>query len=239
MTVDQMHRGVKLGLDKTSSLALPAFEPEEIDLWLNIAQDKFIETCFDLIEAANVNSDTLSKYTGYIAHLYRYPKSLNTPNNFADLAPNVYTAYEAAWTMKQYSKVTKVVVDITNRQLEDGTIIISTTIPAEYVPFEKLNKYFETTFNYPYFENPVWSYAGTSTASNQPLIVVCIDSYTESVSNIKIGYYEQPVAISLSAATDCQMPIDAHQKIVDMAVTLMIENIESPRIQTQPQTIKL
>ena len=43
MTPSQMHTAVKLGLDKTSSLDIPAYEPEEIDLWLNVGQDRFIK----------------------------------------------------------------------------------------------------------------------------------------------------------------------------------------------------
>ena len=39
-----MHIEFKLGLDKTDSLNYPNFEPEEIDLWLNRAQDRFVKT---------------------------------------------------------------------------------------------------------------------------------------------------------------------------------------------------
>jgi hypothetical protein len=39
-----MHAAVKLGLDKTEGLAYPAFEPEELDFWINEAIDRFIKT---------------------------------------------------------------------------------------------------------------------------------------------------------------------------------------------------
>ena len=38
-----MHIAVKLGLDKSAALELAAFEPEEIDFWLNVAMDRFIK----------------------------------------------------------------------------------------------------------------------------------------------------------------------------------------------------
>ena len=44
MTVAEMHIQFKVGLDKTDSLNYPNFEPEEIDLWLNKAQEKFIKS---------------------------------------------------------------------------------------------------------------------------------------------------------------------------------------------------
>jgi len=46
MTISEMHDAFKLELDKTSSLQLPAFEPEEIDYWLNRAIRQFIKNKF-------------------------------------------------------------------------------------------------------------------------------------------------------------------------------------------------
>lgn len=43
MNIEQMHLAVKLGLDKTEGLTYAAFEPEEIDHWLNEAIDRFIK----------------------------------------------------------------------------------------------------------------------------------------------------------------------------------------------------
>jgi len=43
MNIDQMHAAVKLGLDKTEGLTYAAFEPEEIDAWINEAIDRFIK----------------------------------------------------------------------------------------------------------------------------------------------------------------------------------------------------
>ncbi|GAH17195.1 unnamed protein product, partial [marine sediment metagenome] len=44
MTLAEMHIQFKLGLDKTDSLNYPNFEPEEIDLWLDNAQGRFVKT---------------------------------------------------------------------------------------------------------------------------------------------------------------------------------------------------
>jgi hypothetical protein len=43
MNIEQMHLAVKLGLDKTEGLTYAAFEPEEIDFWLNETIDRFIK----------------------------------------------------------------------------------------------------------------------------------------------------------------------------------------------------
>ena len=43
MTVTDMHINFKLILDKTDSLNYPDFESEEIDKWLNIAQERYVK----------------------------------------------------------------------------------------------------------------------------------------------------------------------------------------------------
>jgi len=44
MNYNQFHTAVKLHLDKSSGLELPAFEPEELDFWINTGIIKFVKT---------------------------------------------------------------------------------------------------------------------------------------------------------------------------------------------------
>lgn len=44
MNYNQLHTAVKIYADKTSSLELPAFEPEELDFWINSAIVKIVKT---------------------------------------------------------------------------------------------------------------------------------------------------------------------------------------------------
>lgn len=46
MDITQMHLAFRLQLDKSGKLELPAFEPEEIDFWLNTAISRFVKTRF-------------------------------------------------------------------------------------------------------------------------------------------------------------------------------------------------
>lgn len=46
MTVEEMHVGFKMEMDKSTSLELPAFETEEIDFWLNVAIRQFVKNKF-------------------------------------------------------------------------------------------------------------------------------------------------------------------------------------------------
>lgn len=58
MNSEQMHLAVKLGLDKTEGLTYAAFEPEEIDFWLNEAVDRFIKTRYS---GSNVKQESFEQ----------------------------------------------------------------------------------------------------------------------------------------------------------------------------------
>lgn len=61
MTIDQMHIDFKLEYDKTSNLENPAFEPEEIDLWLNKAIRKFVKTRYSGINVKRESFEQTQK----------------------------------------------------------------------------------------------------------------------------------------------------------------------------------
>lgn len=61
MDIQTMHIYVKLQLDKTSALELPAFEPEEIDYWLNEAVRKFVKTRYSGINSKKESFEETQK----------------------------------------------------------------------------------------------------------------------------------------------------------------------------------
>jgi hypothetical protein len=61
MTIGEMHIDFKLELDKTTNLENPAFEPEEIDLWLNKAIRKFVKTRYSGINVKRESFEQTQK----------------------------------------------------------------------------------------------------------------------------------------------------------------------------------
>ena len=63
-----------------------------------------------------------------------------------------------------------------------------------------------------------------------------IDIYTSDIfiiDTVKITYIRNPRNISLTLGVDCELPIHAHQEIVDMTVSSILEGISDPRYKTQ------
>ena len=49
-----------------------------------------------------------------------------------------------------------------------------------------------------------------------------------------LTYIREPITVDLVGDVSCDLPIHTHDEIISMAVDLMVENIESPRLQTRP-----
>jgi len=118
MTISEMHTGFKVELDKTSSLELPAFEPEEIDYWLNLSQIKFVEERVGIYNQSTAQRVVLNKIQDDIRPLFTYETTV-VGNNFEDLTADYWFLLDA------YIDVTKT--------LEDGTSITDQKVPCDIV----------------------------------------------------------------------------------------------------------
>ena len=230
MTAAEMHTAVKLGLDKTSGLDIPAFEPEEIVLWLNIAQDRFIKQRLPEFERgtkriSDLRQLIISEETGAIdpfTDVTKYPNttSIQLVVSGADLLSKNFMYY-----ISSRSKVTRTNPVITADYV-DNVMIEHVDIP----------KFVSTGFNSPRFKHPVcWI--------EDDFLYIMHDVLTTDFDNgawkFHITYIKEPVAIKESAtAVNCELDDYTHQEIIDIAVNLMIENIESPRFGTNLEKLK-
>lgn len=63
MTISEAHRAFRFGLDKMDGLNAPNFLPEEIDLLLNQAQERFIKQRYDNTNIKNTGFEQDEKRT--------------------------------------------------------------------------------------------------------------------------------------------------------------------------------
>lgn len=85
------------------------------------------------------------------------------------------------------------------------------------------------------FNKPVLSYRGKSQLRRlmfKSRIEVLFPDDDYIFNSYIIRYIRKPVRISLSLPTDCELADHTHQEIVEMAVSSMLENIESGRYQS-------
>ena len=224
MDISTMHTAVKLELDKTSALELPAFEPEEIDFWLNNAIRKFVKTRYS---GNNVKGESFEETQKRIDDLrtlvYNYAAGSVTdasstfPNAvYADLPiEDSGVGFEDYWLTIQ----------------EEAEITVNTVASRVGITECTFDEYVQK-INDPYAEHKLHY------ATAKPLrlsrydgtFLISDGSYT--VTDYFLTYLKKPAEVAVGTAVDCDLPEHTHDEIVKLATSMMLENIEQPRYQT-------
>lgn len=208
MTISEMHTGFKVELDKTSSLELPAFEPEEIDYWLNLSQKKFVEERVNIYNQSTAQRVVLNKIQDDIRPLFTYETTL-VSNNFEDLTADYWFLLDAY-------------VDIA-KTLEDGTAITDEKVPCDIINEIELKNYIETPTHKPYFDNPKFVLPIDVTDTFN----ITIDAFSTLGTDIYLFFIRKPLELSLSPVVSCELPDHTHHNIVSLAAQLALMGLNN------------
>lgn len=218
MDVSTMHTAVKLELDKTSALELPAFEPEEIDFWLNEAVESFI-----------------------LKNVEDFEKDQKAIENLRTLIVET-TLTPAAGTAKPTSYVATLPATYKYRVGEEVTIFYTDALGSAQTARQGVTEC--TVDRYPIMiENP-FSEHKLHYGKAKPLrmfignTVELVTDGNYSVTYYYLRYIKEQATISLSGSISCDLPVVTHRKIVKIAVNKMLENIGDERYQTQSAEIR-
>jgi len=225
MTAAQMHTRFKIGVDKIDSLASANFEAEEIDVFLNDAQEKFIEQ-----RAYGTNP----KGTGLEEDQKRRDDLREITKNFTS----------AAFTFTADNKPNGVFVSLPNdyrHSMQEEVAIAYTDcnntaatkrIPVLPVTHDRYNKIVNDPFNKPYEDEAIrLDYEGD--------VYELITDGTYTITNYHLRYLKQPQEIRLGTAyvvqttdVDSELADHTHREIIAIAVKDALQDIESNRYQT-------
>lgn len=228
MTISEMHNYVKVELDKTSSLELPAFEPEEIDYWLNESIRKFVETRYN---GANTKNSSFEESQKRI-------DDLRTLVELASPTITASTEYTNGW---QADVPSNYLHALAHNVTIDWTTATG-TFPVNQISQDKLYKYLQDPFGSHVLHlnraEPLLFYKSSTTDGD----IVIITDGNYDITNLELNYLRQPATVLLDTVTpannvDCDLTDHTHAEIVKMAANMMLENIESPRYQTHSREI--
>ena len=218
MTRAQMHTEFKLLMDKAGGAGSPSFLSDEIDRFLNIAQDKFVtkrafgnnprRTSFEedqkrrddlrMLISRDTNTTDINAEGKPNSTFYTLPLDYRHAINEEAL---IYTKDEGVGALRRVS-AKPITYDRYNRIMED--------------PFNKPNK--DTVYRLDFGEHNSKGSFELITGDNQV------------VSSYILTYIKEPLQISSSR--DCELSEHTHREIVRMAVVDALENVEQPRYQT-------
>jgi hypothetical protein len=226
MTVAEMHIAVKMGLDKSEALSLPAFQPEELDFWLNDQKDAFVATRYSGNNVFGTSFEQSQKRVDDLRTLIVEARLVPTISTDVFDKPNSYIV-EATSLPTDYLLFLNDEVTITFKHTILGT---STSIRSGVTECTS-DSYF-TKVSDPYGEHRLHLDSARPLRLFSEKGVELITDGNYAVTYYYMRYIRKPAIISLTAATDCDLPEYTHREIVEMTVNKLLENIESPRYQT-------
>lgn len=228
MTSSEMHTHFKLELDNTSSFSVPAFEPEEIDLWLNKGVSKFVKTRYsglnthrDAFEQTQKRIDDLRSLVlettlDYGVDLNDGVADTNKPNSVIGVLPTDYL-----FTLSE--EVTISYNDIRDDAGTYRTKRVGVT--------EATSDNYRAKMDDPYSEHRLHYENAKPLRLYYASGIELITDGNYDITKYHLRYLRQPATIELNSV-DCDLPEHTHDEIVKIAVSMALENIEQPRYQS-------
>lgn len=230
MTIQEAHLSYKILLDKLDSEAYPDILPEEIDYYLNLGQERFIKQRYGITnshkESFEVSRKRIDDLKNVVAdfNLILDNSYFNKYNGFSDTYQISYSDLQDHWfTLRQMAKFS-----VKDCKCEPCSWIsnIKETQTDDYVVLKN------DPFNSPTKEYPL--------ALSRTYIDI---DFGEKISFSKYEviyqnrYLKKPRAVSLPNNITFELSDHTHQEIVELAVNITLETIESQRYQTQKQLL--
>lgn len=222
MTVAEMHIQFKVGLDKSDTFSNPNFEPEEIDLWLNKAQEKFVKSRYshdmkqETFEETQKRTDDLREVITEVAQAPSVVQVPVKPNGILFDLPSGNTAQPVYWFA--INEECKIVYQNCNDSY------ITERKRVKPIQHDDYNKIISDPFNKPSRKKVVRLMHGDKAE--------LITDGTFEIQEYYLRYIKRPVDISLADSVDCELADHTHTEIVNFAVGMALENTMDPRFQS-------
>ena len=232
MTIEQFHREFKIFMDKVDSSAYAEFKPWEIDTLLNESQDRIIKQRYGGNNIYKSSFEQTQKRTDDLKNISKTRFLKVQPVTSFDFygyeifqasLASLYEDKEAiAQAPEEYMFYLRSRAEIDNGCKEWKQVNL--------VKQDDLETIFVDPFNRPSPEYPIIYFEDNS------IFIVCGNG---SATGFTVTFIKRPDQMSLGTygvdKTECELSEHLHREIVQGAVTIALENIESRRTQSQVQ----
>ena len=205
MTRIEMHKYFKLLIDKADSAGAPLFLSEEIDRFLNIAQEKFIS----------------KRAFGNNPRRTSLEEDQKRRDDLRNLISHVELTTSLAVEKPDSFKIT-LPLDYRHAINEEALLINGKRVGVKPITYDRYNKIIEDPFNLP-TTNSVYR---LDTSKETFLLI----SKSE-IAKYFLTYLKEPAEFN-GRLEACELADHTHLEIVRMAVVEALENVEQPRYQT-------
>jgi len=221
MTIQDFHNNFNIEVDKTLDFEYPYMLPEQIDYWLNKAQDRFIKERLYPKDPRAKGFEETQKRIEDLRTIVK-PSGAITPvtsgTNYVTTLPNDYLYL------------------VRHRCTTSSTCGVK-NVGGILTKEEFLNQMIKDPFWKPTAEEPLYYFIGNT------IVYETLGNFLITQTNIT--YVKDPLRLQLGSQyttvtsdVGCELPEQSHQEILDIAVSMVLENIESQRYQTNLNELK-
>ena len=222
MNISQMHYEFKVGIDR-DTLSLPNFEPEEIDVFLNNAIEKFVsQRAFgnnpkkESYEETQKRLDDLRELTKNVTVTAFNNDVNNKPYGVFVELPSEYRHAINEECLVQYS-------DCNNNMINKRVSVIS-------IKHDRYNKIINDPFNKPYNKEIARLAYGDN-------LFELIGDVNTTIVTYYLRYIKTPITVKYGSVyqipepdIDCDLAQHTHKEIIKMAIVESLGNIESQKV---------
>lgn len=236
MTIAEMHTAFRVGLDKIDNLNYPNFEPEEIDLLLNQAQERFIKQRYGITNPKRTSFEETQKRTEDLKNLVRHSNITPASNTIDNMTPNsrFVTLPTDHWFIVQERVVQECdkcnEVPLYTETVRFGNHTVQNVVSGMYaevrpIQHMEVDKVLKDAFKAPDYTKVL------RLMENGRVELITSPVCTATVYRLR--YIKKPATMSLTGpTTDCELSQHTHQEIVDEAIKIALEGIEAKRTGT-------
>jgi hypothetical protein len=235
MTITQMHTAVKLGLDKTEGLAYAAFEPEELDFWINEAIDRYIKTRYSGINSKRESFEQSQKRVDDLRSIVKEVVLIPTESSATETTGGYTISFKPnSWHIDELNLPADYMLFLNDEVLISfNHEVTGTSTTLRTYPVVCTSDTYSTKVNDPYSEHRLHLNTARPLRLFSSKGIELITDGQYDITEYYFKYLRKPTVVSIDTFTDCDLPEHTHREIVLLTVKLLIENIESPRYQTE------
>lgn len=223
MTISEAHTQFKLILDKLDSLNYPNLLPEEIDLFLNMAQDEFVKQRYGFTNTKKQGIENTQKRTEDLKAIIKnaiLTPAANSSENIDINAQFVVLPTDHWFIIEERCTITY--NDCKGNQVTDKAYIV--------------------TINHDEFYDCITNpYRKPNTEKVLRLMengkVELIHSSDVTLNSYHLRYLKEPIRVDSSTNTTFELSPHTHSEIINIAVDIALEDLESKRTQTHSQLV--
>jgi hypothetical protein len=229
-------------MDKSDGLNYPNMQPEEIDVFLNLAQDRWTKQRYGENNPGRISFEESQKRSEDLKELIKtkYVNTFSINGTYENINKNsvIIPLESDHWFIVQeyavmtYPGCNKTInipsfpYDLAGGRTTTVSGVEVEVIPISHLEYGKLNTGNKDPFNQP---------------DNTKILRLMYNNNVElifpegsSMIAYKMRYIKKPTRVSLSGNVTFEMSDHCHDEIVTEAVKIALEDIEAKRIQTFP-----